>query len=518
MSKQPDLHGKNMLKQRLKQIYNPYLPLYEYIPDGEPRVFDDRIYIYGSHDSASGKRYCENDYLIWSAPVDDLASWRNEGISYRKMQDPSNQDNQYDLWAPDVVKGPDGRYYLYYCLSFYPEFGIAVSNSPAGPFEYYGCVKYPPNIMNGKKLQEPLPFDPAVLVDQDNRIFLYYGFSPAQKIELPSHEKLLQMGLSEEEISRLENMSRFEKSQGCMVVELEQDMLTIKESPRLCVPGGQIAEGTDFEGHAFYEASSIRRIDDRYYFIYSSQLSHELCYAISQKPNEGFIYGGTIVSNGDIGYQGNIQPVAMMGNNHGSITQIGDEWYVFYHRQTHGTEASRQGCAEKIKIMSDGSIPQVEITSCGLNAGPLIGEGIYPAAIACHLTRFSDMKKITYGDVKQINQPYIFEDLNGNEQGHIQYIANISDGVDIGFKYFEFRDTVESMNLTLRGEVNGSIQVRIDAPDGLLAGSIKLDLHQKYWSAVKVSIKINAGVHAIYLTYRGAGTCDLKEIEFVQMG
>ena len=71
-----------------KQVFNPYLPCYEYIADGEPRVFDDRLYIFGSHDSFDGKDYCENDYVTWSAPVDDLADWRYEGGIFRKDQDP----------------------------------------------------------------------------------------------------------------------------------------------------------------------------------------------------------------------------------------------------------------------------------------------------------------------------------------------------------------------------------------------------------------------------------------------
>ena len=42
-------------------ICNPYLPSYEYVPDGEPHVFGDRLYIFGSHDRFDGKEYCEND-------------------------------------------------------------------------------------------------------------------------------------------------------------------------------------------------------------------------------------------------------------------------------------------------------------------------------------------------------------------------------------------------------------------------------------------------------------------------
>lgn len=145
----------------MEQIFNPYLPLTEYVPDGEPHVFDGRIYIYGSHDKADGKVYCEQDYVTWSAPVDDPKDWRYEGVIYRKDQDPSNADGKMQLWAPDVTKGPDGRYYLYYCFSFYPEIGVAVSDSPAGPFAFYGHVKYPETIRGGAVLKEYMPFGPG---------------------------------------------------------------------------------------------------------------------------------------------------------------------------------------------------------------------------------------------------------------------------------------------------------------------------------------------------------------------
>ena len=51
----------------MEQIYNPYLPLYEYIPDGEPHVFGDRVYVYGSHDAFGAPIFCVNDYVCWSA-------------------------------------------------------------------------------------------------------------------------------------------------------------------------------------------------------------------------------------------------------------------------------------------------------------------------------------------------------------------------------------------------------------------------------------------------------------------
>ena len=94
----------------MKQIYNPFLPSYEYIPDGEPHVFGDRVYLFGSHDRFGGDSFCMNDYVCWSAPTNDLKSWRFEGVIYRRTQDPLNADGSHALFAPDVFRGPDGRY------------------------------------------------------------------------------------------------------------------------------------------------------------------------------------------------------------------------------------------------------------------------------------------------------------------------------------------------------------------------------------------------------------------------
>lgn len=101
-----------------KQVFNPFLPPWEYSPDGEPHVFDGRLYLFGSHDSEGGERYCaEGNYVGWSAPVDDLSDWRYEGVIYEARQDPRVHGDFADLYAPDVVRGNDGRYYLYYCSS-----------------------------------------------------------------------------------------------------------------------------------------------------------------------------------------------------------------------------------------------------------------------------------------------------------------------------------------------------------------------------------------------------------------
>lgn len=115
-----------------KRCVNPYLPSWEYIPDAEPHVFGDRIYVFGSHDRFNGYSFCLNDYVCYSAPVDDLSDWKYEGIIYHRTDDPANKDGEMCLYAPDVTKGYDGRFYLYYCLDQLPVVSVAVCDTPCG--------------------------------------------------------------------------------------------------------------------------------------------------------------------------------------------------------------------------------------------------------------------------------------------------------------------------------------------------------------------------------------------------
>ena len=158
------------------QVYNPFLPLEEYIPDGEPHVFGDRVYLFGSHDKEGGETFCMLDYTVYSAPVSDLAHWRREGVIYHAGQDPDYECRHY-MYAPDVVQGNDGRFYLYYCMSgdygqggYWGPIQVAVCDSPAGSYEYLGYVRNP----DGTPYNEHICFDPAVLND-NGRIYLYSG-------------------------------------------------------------------------------------------------------------------------------------------------------------------------------------------------------------------------------------------------------------------------------------------------------------------------------------------------------
>ena len=493
----------------VEQVFNPYLPANVYIPDGEPHVFGDRIYIYGSHDAMNATAYCPGHYEVWSAPINNLHDWRCEGTSYLRSQDPTNAKDFLQLWAPDVTKGPDGKYYLYYCFSFYPQIGVAVSDKPAGPFEYYGHVKYPASINGGKDLAEFFPFDPAVLTDDDGRVYLYYGFAPAAEKAMPEQftPEMLEGANLSPEFRKVILDARFNGEYG-MVVELEKDMITMKYTPKQLIPGGKHTAGTGFEGHGYFEAPSIRKIRGKYYFVYSSHKSHELCYATSNYPDRDFKYGGTIISNGDIGLNGRQNPVYSLSNNHGGLAQIGNDFYIFYHKATDGNEYSRQGSAEKIEIKADGSIPQVEMTSCGLNGAPLVTTGSYPAYIVCHLTDPTVINKIDYSD------PVMKTQIRVTEQMNHKFITDIKDKSIVGYKYFDFKD-VSKIQLELRGNFKGTVEIS-QSLDGAAIGSQKLNMSSNNWGIIEIPVKAKSGVQALYFKFNGSGNADFKSFTFIR--
>lgn len=97
-----------------EQAYNPFLPLGVYIPDGEPHIFGDRIYLFGSHDKEGGDTFCELDYEIFSAPIDDLSNWSSKGINYSAKQDALNYqvENKQELSIRFFGKGKFDLYSL----------------------------------------------------------------------------------------------------------------------------------------------------------------------------------------------------------------------------------------------------------------------------------------------------------------------------------------------------------------------------------------------------------------------
>lgn len=405
---------------------NPYLPNWEYIPDGEPRVFGDRIYVYGSHDRKDSIDFCDYKLKVWSAPVSDPTKWVCHGDIFRSRDghdSPSDVDWTDELlFAPDVVER-GGKYYLYaYIVN--AKGCVAVADRPEGPFRLLSRYEYdiPNHYDNGTFI------DPGVLVDDDGRVYIYCGY------------------------------------QGSYMCELKDNMYE-------AVPGSyKLDIIPTAEPHRFFEACSPRKINGTYYLIYSPQRGSCLDYATSDSPTGPFTYRGTIIDNG-IDFPG--------GNDHGSVCCVNGQWYIFYHRMTNGTIMSRRGCVERIEILPDGTIPQVEMTSLGFEES-LNPYDFTQADTACVL------KGGCY-----ITETSVFE----------RPIVNVTDGCVMGWKYFDFGEDFASKTMQIRLKLRGTgsrgrVHVRLDSEDGEELGTV--DFAEDSGTA-GARIKAVTGRHAVFL-------------------
>ncbi len=475
-----------------KEALNPFLPLHAYHPDGEPHVFGDRIYLFGSHDKENGETFCMLDYEFWSAPVDDLSDWTSKGVNYSASQDPLSGETMKYMYAPDCVQGNDGRFYLYYCLSgekgrggYSNPVSVAVSDTPDGKYEYLGAVRNP----DGTPMTQLVCFDPAVINDEGT-VRLYFGST------MPWLDHIRPKGLKNRLLSGILGKPKEAVEKGVLGayhVTLSDDMLTITGGPRRIDSG---ISGAAYRDHAFFEGSSIRKVNGKYYFIYSSVNNHELCYAVSDRPDRAFVYGGTIVSNGDIGYQGRAPEDRLnhTGTNHGSIECADGRWYVFYHRLSNNSDYSRQACAEEIEIRPDGSIPQVGITSCGLNGGPLQG-GVYPAVCCCNLTN-GHMSHGSNSNRKR-REPCV----TSRDGEH--FVGGIENGTRIVYKYFSLGGE-GTLALTARG-AGGVFRTNLGTDVPVSGGTC--------WTRTEVHFQISNGNYPLILDFEGKGAAELKEIE-----
>jgi hypothetical protein len=223
------------------------------------------------------------------------------------------------------------------------------------------------------------------------------------------------------------------------------------------------------------------------------------------------VYGGTLVSNGDLFLNGNedeSHAANYIGNNHGGMLRIGEQYYIFYHRQTNRNSYSRQACAEPLVKEESGHFKQAEMTSCGLNGGPLYGSGRYEARIACNLWSKEGTGRYDVNAPKKVYRahPYLTQDEKDGAFDAMQYIANMRDGAVAGFKYF-WMEQPERIFLEIRGNGNGDFLVSTDAQGKQILAKVPVQAEQEIKS-FGADLKRVEGKQALYFRYEGTGSVD----------
>ena len=439
---------------------NPYLPLWEHVPDGEPRVFEDpdnpgkyRVYIIGSHDVRSDS-YCGLDIRAWSPPVEDLSDWRDEGPIFTYAI-----DGQWDImFAPDLVeiKKKDGtkEYYLYpHSRGRKREAMVAKGNRPDGPFTPINLSADGKNTLPGSIMG----FDPSVYVenitdpaDPDYKIgFRAYGF----------------WGFQKSSAAELDQQTMYSLKPGKQIIKsfipASHKYGVLKDAEGTQFP--YVYSGEDLKAFNFFEASSIRKVGNKYVWIYSgysgpdyglNSTNSSLRYAFGDTPLGPWKSGGVLVDSRapELNQDGTaLQTTNAAHNTHGSIEQINGQWYVFYHRPPRGSGFARQSMVAPIKIEYDEkSVAEggkviiraydpyrkdnewtarssngeeytgAEVTSEGFHIYGLDPYQYYSAGYACYLSDIHTMQDSW--DIWDNHMP----------------ITNVKNGQIIGYKYFGF--------------------------------------------------------------------------------
>lgn len=535
---------------------NPYLPLWEHLPDGEPRVFEDpdnpgkfRAYIIGSHD-VRFRSYCGPDIRMWSAPVENLAEWRDEGPIFTY-----NIENQWDvMYAPDLVevKRKDGSkdYYLFpHSRGRHREAMVCKGSRPDGPFTPINLTEDGTSTVPGSILG----FDPAVYIDYvtdpndpDFEIgFRAYGF----------------WGFQRSLAAQLDQNTMYSLRPGTEIIPY-----MIPASARYGVirdPQGTVYPNVyadqDLGTFNFFEASSIRKVGNKYITVFSGYSGPEygtgssnstLRYAVADSPLGPWKSGGVLIdSRGPVlNHDGSKIETSNGGHNtHGSIEQINGQWFVFYHRPPRNFGYARQAVVAPVTIqwdeksVADGGTAVIrgydpyakdqiwtlkdnegveykgaEVTSEGFNVYGLDPYQYYSAGYACYLSDVS-LQQDSW-DIWDNHMP----------------ITNMKNGNIVGFKYFGFagldkdtkglkafegakkgNQTAFNLFITPKTEKAFKVNVWIDGPwdnaawNGKKIGVIEVPANSKQ-ETTKFTIDVAKFVegldkkHAIFLVAEGS--------------
>lgn len=417
---------------------NPIVPPGVYIADPSAHVWRDSIlYIYGSLDES-----CDY-YCSWRHHVmytNDMSNWMiRKNVFYSKGKNDQVPQSDALLFAPDCGY-LNNQYMLYYCMPDRNSAeGVAVSQSPTGPF------------VNGQKIDLGgyNQIDPSVFVDDNGEIYYLWGQFTLKMAKMKANGK-------------------------------ELDLSTIRDS--------LLTE----DEHFFHEGAFMFKRYGTYYLVYAdiSRAEKPTCigYATSKKPFGPYTYRGVIVDNRHCN-PGN-------WNNHGSVVQFNNKWYVFYHRSTHGCNTMRKACVEPIEFKDDGSIPEVEMTSQGAGT-PLPAIEKIDAESAC----------VMIGEMRI----QLFEPNN-------EMLTHIENGDKAVFKYIDFGEGVNTVSVRLLPKTKGgTLSLKIDKPwhQEIAKIIVQGDDKENNWQIVKTNVENVTGIHALWIQCWGSNT-QMFDIDWIK--
>jgi len=314
-----------------------------YTADPSAHVFDDKIYIYPSHDIDAGdafddlgSHFAMEDYHVFS--MDNIGSHVTDHGMALHVDDVKWAERQ--MWAPDANE-KDGKFYLFFPAKDYNgifRIGVAISDKPYGPF-----------IPQEEPIKGSYSIDPAVFKDDDGSYYMYFGGIWGGQLQR-WRTGVFNSNQPESPTAFLPNDNQAALMP--LVAKMSDDLLEFCEKPKevqiLDEDGNLLLAGDN--DRRFFEAAWLHKYNGKYYFSYSTGDTHFICYAIGDNPYGPFIYRGKILN-----------PVVGWTSHH-SICEFKGKWYLFYHDSSlsKGVTHLRSVKIAEIKYDNDGNIKTLE--------------------------------------------------------------------------------------------------------------------------------------------------------------
>src|SRR5574344_545470 len=308
-----------------------------YTADPSAHVFNNKIYIYPSHDqdadlenNDNGDQYNMVDYHVYE--MDDTEHYPKDCGCVLKLEDIPWASKQ--VWAPDCVEKDVKYYFVFPARDKNNMFriGMATGNNPASPLK-----------AEEKPIEGTYSIDPCMFPDNDGKYYLTFGGLWGGQLDQYKDNKW----------SADNKEPKGKEPAKCPKIALmKDDLLSLKEEPRDLViidKNGKPLEGAD-EDRRYFEDPWLFKKGDTYYFTYSTGTTHKICWATSKTVYGPYAYGGVILT-----------PVLGWTTHH-SILEYNGKWYMFYHdcELSNGVNQKRNIKFCSIEFDSEGNIKTID--------------------------------------------------------------------------------------------------------------------------------------------------------------
>lgn len=299
----------------------------QFTADPTARVFNERVYLFPSHDIPAPDDYarkdwfCMADYHVFSS--DNLVDWTDHGVLINQKQVPWGNPTAYSMWAPDCVE-KDGKYYFYFPDA--PKegrgfgVGVAIADKPEGP---YTPVE--------NKIEGISGIDPCVLQASDGNAYIFWGGGGLRAAKLKSN--LLELA---------------DDTPTSMVKMGDREMKLVGVDVAAGLPAGFKEGPFAFERNGWFYLT----------YPWVEDKTETLAYAMSRNPLGPYEYKGKIMEQSPTG----------CWTNHHSLVEFKGQWYLFYHHNDYSPnfDKLRSARVDSLTFNADGTIQPVTPTLRGV--------------------------------------------------------------------------------------------------------------------------------------------------------